>query len=128
MLEQTVPCYFKEKLNKYSDKWLHALAAGHRLDFYLEKTTKSTTMCGPWWSFLLMSHLVDVNDVVTFKLPTEDDSEDVISDEDAEGMEYEEEAGDGIFQVTVADPDGNQKPFYLMNGMYMTPLETCSDN
>jgi hypothetical protein len=75
-----------------------------------------------------MSHLVDVNDVVTFKLPTEDDSEDVISDEDAEGMEYEEEAGDGIFQVTVADPDGNQKPFYLMNGMYMTPLETCSDN
>jgi hypothetical protein len=123
--EQTVPCYFKEKLNKYGDKWLHALAAGHRLDFYLEKSTNSTAICGPWWSYFLMSHLVDVNDVVTFKLPTEDDSEDELDDEDAEGMEYEEEAGDGIFQVSVADPDGNQKPFFLMNGMYITLLETC---
>ncbi|KAM0829835.1 hypothetical protein ACQ4PT_066627 [Festuca glaucescens] len=56
-------------------------------------------------------------------LPTEDDSEDEIADEDAEGMEYEEEAGDGIFQVTVADPDGNQKPFHLMNGPIYVPEE-----
>ncbi|KAM0859334.1 hypothetical protein ACQ4PT_047261 [Festuca glaucescens] len=58
-----------------------------------------------------------------FALPTEDDSEDEIADEDAEGMEYEEEAGDGIFQVTVADPDGNQKPFHLMNGPIYVPEE-----
>ncbi|KAM0908069.1 hypothetical protein ACQ4PT_015701 [Festuca glaucescens] len=115
--------HFAEQLNKYSDKWLHALAAGHRLEFYLEKSTNSTTMCGPWWSFFLMSHLVDVNDVVTFKLPTEDDIEDEIADEDAEVMEYEEEAGDGIFEVTVADPDGNKKPFHLMNGPIYVPEE-----
>ncbi|KAM0829834.1 hypothetical protein ACQ4PT_066627 [Festuca glaucescens] len=53
----------------------------------------------------------------------QDDSEDEIADEDAEGMEYEEEAGDGIFQVTVADPDGNQKPFHLMNGPIYVPEE-----
>ncbi|KAM0899068.1 hypothetical protein ACQ4PT_021549 [Festuca glaucescens] len=105
----TIPCYFKEQLNKYSDKWLHALVGGHMLEFYLEKSTNSTTMYGPWWSYFLMSHYVAVNDVVTFKLPTEDDSDDEIGDEDAEVLEYEEEADDAFFEVTVADPIGNKK-------------------
>jgi hypothetical protein len=104
---------------------LHALVGDHMLEFYLEKNTNSTTMYGPWWSYFLMSHYVVVNDVVTFKLPTKDDRDDEIGDK-AKILKYEEEAGDDLFEVTVADHAGNKKPFNLMHGMYINSLDTCS--
>ncbi|KAM0836433.1 hypothetical protein ACQ4PT_062328 [Festuca glaucescens] len=58
-----------------------------------------------------------------FVLPTEDDSDDEIGDEDVEVLEYEEEADDAFFEVTVADPIGNKKPFHLMHGPVYVPKE-----
>ncbi|KAM0928815.1 hypothetical protein ACQ4PT_002004 [Festuca glaucescens] len=66
--------------------------------------------------------IVEIINPMKYRLPTEDDSDDEIGDEDAEVLEYEEEADDAFFEVNVADPVGNKKkPFHLMHGPMYVP-------
>jgi hypothetical protein len=49
------------------------LVGGQRYEFYLEKKETCTTLYGPFWYYFERAHHLEVDDVVTFKLPSEDE-------------------------------------------------------
>jgi hypothetical protein len=77
-----------------------------------------TTMYGPFWSYFLMVHYVEVNDVVTLKLPDEDGITNDIDEEDVQGMEFQEEITEDVSEVNVGNHANQNKPFQIMHGMF----------
>jgi hypothetical protein len=106
---------------------LHGLVGCHRYEFYLEKKETCTTLGGPFWYYFLRAHHLEVDDVVTFKLPSDDDTDeedsaDDTDEEHSEELDYEEEINADVFEVTVTNPDGEIKPYDMRDGMFMLSI------
>jgi hypothetical protein len=66
---QTVPCSFRERLNKFTGKWLVAQSPRFRkFDLYLLKEVDRIIICGPYWKSLVRVYDIGVVDVVQFEL------------------------------------------------------------
>jgi hypothetical protein len=95
---------------------MHVKSANHTFEFYLQKDGTRTIIQGPFWYDFVRSHDVRVGDVVTFALHKDEDWDDESYDEeDDEICDYEEEDPEYFFDLTVADPDGTEKP--LLRGI-----------
>jgi hypothetical protein len=97
------------------------LVGGQRYEFYLEKKETCTTLYGPFWYYFERAHHLEVDDVVTFKLPSEDEKADDTDEEDSE-EDYEEEITADVFEVTITNPDGIIKPYDMRDGMFMLSI------
>jgi hypothetical protein len=116
-IKQAVPCHFKERLNDFADKWMHCAAGAHRFELYLRKDATRTFIMGPFWYDLILSHGVNAGDVVTFTLREEEEIADDSDDEDDDMLVYEQAFVENVFEITVAKPNGTNKPFGRVEGI-----------
>ena len=86
------------------------------------KREESTFIRGPFWTSLLRSHNIALNDVVTFTLINQDGEEG--ADQEGENEEEEEEEenpvdrAEHVFSVVARDPTGRVKEFQNKLGMF----------
>jgi hypothetical protein len=67
----------------------------------------------------VLSHGVNVGDVVTFTLLEEDENDDDSNVEDDEMLCYEQAIGDNVFEITVAQSNWTNKPFDKVEGTWL---------
>jgi hypothetical protein len=72
---------------------------------------------GPFWYDLILSHGVNAGDVVTFTPREEEEIADDSGDEDDDMLCYEQAFVENVFEVTVAKPNGTDKPFDRVEGI-----------